>query len=86
MQLVCHCPAGRWYQSGRIRISQHGAGRRGTALRAKHSDSHDDAEYDLFTIGGGSAGVRAARFSADLGKSPASPDACNPMSSCMLVM
>ena len=45
------------------------AGQRGLLVRAKqeNSNSHESYEYDLFTIGGGSAGVRAARFSADLG-------------------
>ena len=30
-------------------------------------------DFDLFTIGGGSAGVRAARYSAGMGELPAMP-------------
>ena len=44
-----------------------GAARRCTTAARAHEGSADDVEYDLFTIGGGSAGVRAARYSAGMG-------------------
>ena len=41
----------------------------------KHTHRHMTTKYDfdLFAIGGGTGGVRAARLSASIGKSPSSP-------------
>lgn len=37
-------------------------------MNAQHEEGDGDYDFDLFTIGGGTAGVRAARLAANLGR------------------